>query len=362
MGVCGKGRVSVGGMEAEQERRGREERFLAVTAGAGDKGRRLDHVLAASLPEFSRSRLQMLIREGRVACAGAVLSEPSRRVKPGERFDLTVPPTAPAIPEGQAMPLAILHEDAHLIVVVKPPGLTVHPAPGNPDRTLVNALIAHCGASLSGIGGVARPGIVHRLDVHRLDKDTSGVMVAAKTDAAHHGLSAQFAAHSIERMYLALVRGVPMPASGRIAGAIGRNPHDRKKMAVVTRGGKAAVTHYRVVRAFAHAASLVECRLETGRTHQIRVHLAHTGHAVIGDPAYGRASRARSGAGARQRGATALSPVIRSVLEGFGRQALHAAVLGFLHPATGRRVRFEAPPPEDFASLFKRLEEIEKAP
>ncbi len=328
------------------------ERHFRVEAGADDSGRRVDQLLAAALPALSRSRLKALILEGRVVCAGAVISEPSRRVKPGERFDVMVPPAAPAIPEAQAIPLEILHEDAHLIVIVKPAGLTVHPAPGNPDKTLVNALIAHCGASLSGIGGVARPGIVHRLD-----KDTSGVMVVAKTDAAHQSLTAQFQGRTIERAYVALVWGVPRPASGRIAGAIGRSARDRKKMAVVARGGKAAATRYRTLRSFGAgtraAASLVECRLETGRTHQIRVHMAHIGHPLVGDPVYGRA---------RHRAAPDFPPAMRRMLDGFRRQALHAAVLGFDHPADGRRLRFEAPIPVDFANLLNSLEEIEKAP
>ena len=324
------------------------ERRFHVEAGAGDAGRRLDQLLAAALPALSRSRLKALILEGRVACAGAVLSEPSRRVKPGERFLVTVPPAAPAVPQAQAMPLEILFEDAHLVVIVKPAGLTVHPAPGNLDRTLVNALIAHCGASLSGIGGVARPGIVHRLD-----KDTSGVMVVAKTDAAHAALTAQFQSRSIERAYLALVWGAPRPASGRIEGAIGRSPRDRKKMAVLRRGGRAAATRYRTIRAFGTVASLVECRLETGRTHQIRVHMAHLGHPLVGDPVYGRA---------RHRTAPDLPAGARRMLDGFRRQALHAAVLGFDHPAGGRRLRFEAPIPAEFANLLNSLEEIEKAP
>jgi 23S rRNA pseudouridine1911/1915/1917 synthase len=252
------------------------------------------------------------------------------------------------VPEAQEIPLEILHEDAQLVVIVKPAGLTVHPAPGNPDKTLVNALIAHCGASLSGIGGVARPGIVHRLD-----KDTSGVMVVAKTDAAHHSLTAQFQGRTIERAYLALVWGVPRPASGRIEGAIGRSTRDRKKMAVVSRGGKAAATRYRTLRTFGRAASLIECRLETGRTHQIRVHMTHLGHPLVGDPAYGRA---------RHRAAPELPPAARNMLDGFRRQALHAAVLGFDHPESGRRLRFEAPIPADFANLLNSLEEIEKAP
>ncbi len=324
------------------------ERRFDVEAGADDRGRRLDQLLAAALPALSRSRLKALILEGRVASAGAVISEPSRRVKPGERFDVVVPPAAPAKPQAQAMPLEILFEDAHLVVIVKPAGLTVHPAPGNPDKTLVNALIAHCGASLSGIGGVARPGIVHRLD-----KDTSGVMVVAKTDAAHASLTAQFQSRSIERAYQALVWGVPRPASGRIEGAIGRSTRDRKKMAVLRRGGKAAATRYRVVRAFANAASLVECRLETGRTHQIRVHMAHLGHPLVGDPVYGRA---------RHRTAPEIPASVRKIIDGFRRQALHAAVLGFDHPAGGRKLRFEAPMPPDFANLLNSLEEIEKAP
>ncbi|HEY7610609.1 MAG TPA: RluA family pseudouridine synthase [Alphaproteobacteria bacterium] len=314
----------------------------------GDAGRRLDQLLAAALPALSRSRLKALILEGRVARGGAVISEPSRRVKPGERFVVSVPPAAPAEPRAQAMPLAILFEDAHLIVIVKPAGLTVHPAPGNPDKTLVNALIAHCGASLSGIGGVARPGIVHRLD-----KDTSGVMVVAKTDAAHASLTTQFQSRSIERSYLALVWGVPRPASGRIEGAIGRSPRDRKKMAVLRRGGKAAATRYRVLRKFGALASLVECRLETGRTHQIRVHMAHIGHPVVGDPVYGRA---------RRRAAPDFPPSLRKTVDGFKRQALHAAVLAFDHPASGARLRFEAPAPADFSNLLNSLEQIEKAP
>jgi 23S rRNA pseudouridine1911/1915/1917 synthase len=327
-------------------------RRYSVTAGAGDAGRRVDQVLAAALPALSRSRLKALILEGRVTVAGAgggaVIDEPSRRVKPGERFEVAVPPAQPAAPRAQPMPLEILFEDAQVIVIVKPAGLTVHPAPGNPDRTLVNALIAHCGASLSGIGGVARPGIVHRLD-----KDTSGVMVAAKTDLAHAALARQFARRTIERSYLALVWGVPRPAAGRIEGAIGRSPRDRKKMAVVRRGGKAAATRYRVLRRFGRAASLVECRLETGRTHQIRVHLAHAGHPLLCDPVYGRA---------RHRGMAEIPPEVRRVIEAVRRQALHAAVLGFDHPADGRRLRFEAPVPADFASLLNSLERLEKAP
>ncbi|MFO0987649.1 MAG: RluA family pseudouridine synthase [Alphaproteobacteria bacterium] len=315
---------------------------------AGQEGLRLDRFLADALPDLSRSRIKALILERHVTLGGAGGLDPSRKVKAGERYDVAVPPAAPAVPEAQAIPLEILYEDAQLVVIVKPAGLTVHPAPGNPDRTLVNALIAHCGASLSGIGGVARPGIVHRLD-----KDTSGVMVIAKTDAAHHALTAQFQGRTIERAYLALVWGVPRPASGRIEGAIGRSARDRKKMAVVARGGKAAATRYRTLRTFGQAAALVECRLETGRTHQIRVHMTHIGHPLVGDPVYGRA---------RHRAAPELTPAARRMLDGFRRQALHAAVLGFDHPANGRRLRFEASLPSDFTNLLNGLEEIGKAP
>jgi 23S rRNA pseudouridine1911/1915/1917 synthase len=321
-------------------------RVAEVAPGQG--GQRLDRFLADALPDLSRSRIKALILDRHVTRDGAGALDPSQKVKPGERFRVTVPPAAPAKPVAQAMPLEILFEDAHLIVIVKPAGLTVHPAPGNPDKTLVNALIAHCGASLSGIGGVARPGIVHRLD-----KDTSGVMIVAKTDAAHAALTAQFQSRSIERAYQALVWGAPRPAAGRIEGAIGRSTRDRKKMAVVRRGGKAAATRYRLLKNFAGVASLVECRLETGRTHQIRVHLAHIGHPLVGDPAYGRA---------RHRTAPEFPASVRKIVDEFKRQALHAAVLGFDHPAGGRRLRFEAPIPADFANLLKSLEEIEKAP
>jgi 23S rRNA pseudouridine1911/1915/1917 synthase len=321
-------------------------RVAEVAPGQG--GQRLDRFLADALPDLSRSRIKALILEQHVTRNGVGELDPAQKVKPGERFLVTVPPAAPAKPEAQAIPLEILFEDAHLIVIAKPAGLTVHPAPGNPDKTLVNALLAHCGASLSGIGGVARPGIVHRLD-----KDTSGVMVVAKTDAAHASLTAQFQSRSIERAYQALVWGVPRPATGRVEGAIGRSPRDRKKMAVLRRGGKAAATRYRLLKNFGGVASLVECRLETGRTHQIRVHMAHLGHPLIGDPTYGRA---------RHRTAPELPASVRKMIDCFRRQALHAAVLGFDHPAGGRRLRFEAPMPADFSNLLNSLEGIEKAP
>lgn len=326
-----------------------------VTVGPEAAGERLDKFLAGRLADrdgLSRSRLRALIEQGRlVRETGGTIGEPSYRVKPGERFALTVPAPAPAKPEAQDIPLDIAYEDGDLIVVDKPAGLVVHPAPGNPDRTLVNALIAHCGGTLSGIGGEKRPGIVHRLD-----KDTSGLMVVAKTDRAHKGLAAQFAAHGrdgrLERAYQALVWGVPRPRTGRIDAPIGRSTRNRRKMAVVARGGRDAVTRYRVLKTFGHLeplVSLVECRLETGRTHQIRVHLTHLGHPVLGDPAYGGSQRTRK---------AKLPSGARAALERLGRQALHAADLGFVHPATGEALRFTSPLPQDIKELLENLEEI----
>jgi 23S rRNA pseudouridine1911/1915/1917 synthase len=315
-------------------------------------GARLDQALAAALGDLSRSRLKALIEAGAVSLDGKAVAEPSRKVRAGQRYVLTLPETAPAEPPPQAMPLTILYEDAAIIVVDKPAGLVVHPAPGNPDRTLVNALLAHCGsafgdASLTGIGGVERPGIVHRLD-----KDTSGVMVAAKTAAAHASLTAQFAARSIGRSYLALAHGAPRPAQGRIEGPIGRSPRNRKKMAVVSRGGKHAVTHYateaRYGPAEAPLASLLRCRLETGRTHQIRVHLAHIGHPIVGDPLYGR----------RMRAGTAPDRAAADMLNGFPRQALHAQTLALDHPESAERLEFSTKLPQDFIQLVHLLEQI----
>ncbi|MGB1546971.1 MAG: RluA family pseudouridine synthase [Alphaproteobacteria bacterium] len=305
-----------------------------------ERGIRLDRFLAQMAPELSRSRLKRLIEEGRLSAGGRTITDPSHRVKPGESYTLEVPPAEAAEPKAQAIPLSILYEDEDLLVLDKPAGLVVHPAPGNPDATLVNALLHHCGESLSGIGGVARPGIVHRLD-----KDTSGLMIAAKNDAAHRSLSAQLASRRLKRVYLALVHGVPVPASGTIDAPIGRHPKHRKRMAVVSRGGRAARTRYKVLKRFGRVASLLECRLETGRTHQIRVHLAHLGHPVIGDPVYGR--------GRLPAGATA---PIAAILKAFPRQALHAHVMGFDHPRDGKRLDFESPLPRDFLDLIKKLE------
>lgn len=301
----------------------------ALKIPADQAGERLDKALTALLPDLSRARLQALLAEGQVADgAGQPVTEAKRKVRAGEGYTVTIPPPVPAIPEGQAIPLDVVYEDDDLIVIDKPQGLVVHPAAGNADGTLVNALLAHCKGSLSGIGGVERPGIVHRLD-----KDTSGLMVAAKHDIAHRGLARQFEDHSIDRAYRALVWGVPRPAAGEITGAIGRDPRNRKKMAVRPDGsGKWAKTFYTVLERFGDRAALVECRLATGRTHQIRVHMASIGHPIIGDPLYGG-----------RRGRTAgLPPELKSPLNDCKNQALHACILGFTHPVTEDRLSFSS--------------------
>ncbi|MBV9993598.1 MAG: RluA family pseudouridine synthase [Caulobacteraceae bacterium] len=312
-----------------------------VTLAEGEASGRLDKALTAKLPELSRARLQALMAEGRVSSAGMALRDPAVRPAAG-LYEILIPPPLAAEPLAEPIPLEVLYEDQHLIVVVKPAGMAAHPAPGSETGTLVNALLAHCGASLSGIGGVARPGIVHRLD-----KGTSGVMVAAKTDAAHRGLAALFAAHDIERVYTAFTRGAPKEAAASVRGRIGRSPYDRRKMAVVSRGGREAVTHYRLERRFGPEthplAARLACRLETGRTHQIRAHLAHLGIPCLGDPLYGSGGPA--------------APVREAMrAAGLERQALHAAVLGFTHPITGEALRFEAPLPADLADLERRLQ------
>ena len=315
----------------------------AVTAD--EAGSRLDKWLSARLPDLSRTRIKGLIDDSRVSAAGQTITDASARVKPGQCFVLAIPPERPADPLPQAMDLSVTYEDADLIVIDKPPGLVVHPAPGSPDHTLVNALLAHCGESLSGIGGVKRPGIVHRID-----KDTSGLLVVAKNDRAHHGLAEQFSVHSLERAYRALVWGVPMPAQGEIHGNIGRSPQDRKKMAIVSHGGKPALTRYRVLRSLAGGVvSLVECRLATGRTHQIRVHMTSIGHPLVGDQTYGRARPAK---------VKHLPDQARLALLEFPRQALHASVLGFTHPNGGGMLKFESHIPPDFNELISLLEAI----
>ena len=310
-------------------------------------GWRLDRFLAATLPEFSRARLQQLLSEGAVTLSGRTVEDANHRVKAGYAYDVDVPPARGARPQGQDIPLTVVHEDKDLIVIEKPAGLVVHPAAGNPDGTLVNALIAHCGDELIGIGGEARPGIVHRLD-----KDTSGLMVAAKNERAMASLAKQFANHTIDRAYHALVWGSPRPSHGAIESQIGRSQFDRKRMAVLRRGGKTARTNYKVLESFGPAerpfASLVECRLETGRTHQIRVHLTHLGHPLIGDPQYGRARQA-------PRPKTPAEEIAFTAATNFSRQALHALVLGFQHPSRHKNMRFESPWPADFAALVAAL-------
>ncbi|HSE79852.1 MAG TPA: RluA family pseudouridine synthase [Alphaproteobacteria bacterium] len=319
-------------------------RMLGVTIAPEGAGERLDRALAASLaPPLSRSRVKALIEAGHVRTnGGATITEPSKRVKPGQTFAIFVPEAEPASVRAEALPLDIVYEDADVIVIDKPAGMVVHPAPGNSSGTLVNALLAHCGDALSGIGGVRRPGIVHRLD-----KDTRGLLVAAKHDAAHRSLAAQFAKHSVERVYTALVWGVPRPKAGEIFGAIGRSRADRKKMAVVARGGRTALTRYRVAQEFAGGAvGLLECRLATGRTHQIRVHFAAKGHPVVGDPVYGRKSARRG----------RLSEPAIAAIACYPHQALEAVVLGFRHPASHQEVRFERPLSNELRRLISILE------
>jgi 23S rRNA pseudouridine1911/1915/1917 synthase len=313
-----------------------------VTFDQSASGERLDRALAAALPTLTRSRVKALIESRRVALAdGTTVEEPSRKVKTGDSFTVDVPEPEAATPQAQAIDLEILYEDTDLLVLNKPAGLVVHPAPGNPDHTLVNALLAHCGDSLSGIGGVRRPGIVHRLD-----KDTSGVMVVAKNDATHQALSKLFAAHDLTRIYKALVWGAPKARSGTIDAAIGRHPIDRKRMSVRQTSGRRAVTEYWLEKRFGPPlkplASLVGAKLETGRTHQVRVHLSHIGCPVIGDPVYGRRRN---------------SPAPDS-LKSFGRQALHAAVLEFRHPGTGKVMKFASELPQDMASLVAELNSV----
>ncbi len=308
---------------------------IAVRLASTHAGWRLDRALAAAVPTLSRERLKTLIRTGAVEAGGAAVRDPAAKVKGDEELLVAVPEPQPAHNVAQDIPLNIVFEDEHLLVVDKPAGLVVHPAAGNFDGTLVNALLHHCAGKLSGIGGVARPGIVHRID-----KDTSGLLVVAKSDVAHEGLAKQFAAHSIDRRYLAIVNGVPAQAEGTVDAALARSSANRKKIAVVAAGrGKHAITHWRRLEVLKGAA-LLECRLETGRTHQVRVHMASIGHPLVGDPAYGRLGKG-------------LAPILAE-LE-FRRQALHAAELGFTHPVTKHRLSFSSPMPSDMQELFNRL-------
>jgi 23S rRNA pseudouridine1911/1915/1917 synthase len=326
---------------------------LGFEVEQAETGQRLDRLLAARAETraagLSRTRLKSLIEGGAVSIDGYRVEDAAAKVKAGQKIMARIPPLEDALPAGEAMPLAIRFEDRHLIVLDKPAGLVVHPAPGHAAGTLVNALIAHCGADLSGIGGVKRPGIVHRLD-----KDTSGLLVVAKSDTAHQGLAALFANHgeSLTRDYLAFAWGVPERPSGMIAMPLARHKTDREKMAVARAGeGRGAITHWRIVETFQGAdgkpvASLLSCSLETGRTHQIRVHLAHIGHPVLGDPLYGRGFKTK---------AALLGPKAQAALAALDRQALHAATLGFVHPISGEAFRFESVLPEDLRRLHTAL-------
>ena len=319
-----------------------------VAAGPEDGSERIDRFLAARLPELSRARIQALMREGAVSAGGRTLEDPSAKVNaiaPATEIVVAAPPPVPAEPKGQDIPLSVVYEDRDLIVIDKPAGLVAHPAAGHADGTLVNALIAHCGASLSGVGGVARPGIVHRLD-----KDTSGLMVAAKTDAAHRDLSAQFADHGrtgpLVRSYLALVWTPPSRPRGTVDAPLGRSVKNREKIAI-RQDGREAITHWEVLERYPTAdAGLVACRLETGRTHQIRVHLASLGSPLLHDGVYGSGHKTK---------ASRLDEDAHAALDRLGRQALHAATLGFRHPATGETLTFESAPPPELASLISAL-------
>jgi 23S rRNA pseudouridine1911/1915/1917 synthase len=312
------------------------EETITITLDAAAAGLRLDRALTEALPQFSRERVKNFIKAGRVtARSGRVLWDPASKADAPAYLTLRIPvPTAPHN-EAQNMGLVIAYEDEHLIVVDKPAGMVVHPAAGNLDGTMVNALLHHCAGQLSGIGGVARPGIVHRID-----KDTSGLIVAAKHDRAHEGLAKQFALHTIDRRYIAIAGGRPTPANGSINAWLARSTSNRKKMAVVEEGrGKHAITHYSTIEPLKNA-TIIQCKLETGRTHQVRVHLAHIGHSLLGDPVYGRTRKP-------------MSDVLKQI--NFERQALHAAHLGFVHPVTGTMVALDSPIPPDMRELIELL-------
>ena len=332
---------------------------LTAIATDDDAGTRLDRFLSERFETLSRSRAKTLIKGGAATIDGEVTDDPRRAVIAGRVYVLTLPTPVAAVPEAEDIPLDILFEDEHLIILNKAAGMAVHPAPGSWDGTLVNALLHHCKGELPGIGGVERPGIVHRLD-----KLTSGVMVAAKTEAAHAGLSALFADHTIERAYLAVTRGAPRPLYGTIETRLARSSTDRKKMTVMrnpdSTKGRHAITHYRTLKTYGlldkgsglPAAALIECRLETGRTHQIRVHMGHIGAPLIGDPVYGR------NRGIKSWGSGRAFDTATKTARAMARQALHAAVLGFEHPVTGEVMRHEVPPPADMAGLIAALEKM----
>ena len=320
---------------------------LTLQADANCGNDRIDRFLANALRDeqepLSRSRIKALILDQQLSENGSTVSDPSASVKSGATYILTLPPPVDATPKGEDLPLDILFEDDHIIVINKPVGLVVHPAPGSLSGTLVNALIAHCGKSLTGIGGVLRPGIVHRLD-----KDTSGVMIAAKTAVAHTNLTNMFAAHDLDRRYQALVWGTGIDRDGTVDAPLGRSNFDRKKHAVSSKG-RHAITHWRTLRSFPPFATLLECRLETGRTHQIRVHMSYIGRSIIGDPLYGHAPRARQMPDVAARNCLAQ-------LRSFERQALHAVDLGFAHPVTGEALCFTSQLPDDMQALIQIMD------
>ena len=323
----------------------RQDSFGLRAGTVEEGGLRLDRALVGLFPDLSRARLQDLVKGGSVTRDGVIIRDPSAKVAAGAHLAVDVPPPSDPIPAAEAVDLTIAYEDDDLIVIDKPAGLVVHPAPGHAGGTLVNALIAHCGDSLSGVGGVRRPGIVHRLD-----KDTSGLIVVAKNDAAHRGLAEQFADHGrsgpLERAYLAFIWGILQPATGTITANLARSRHNREKIAVVSdETGRHAITHYAVAETYGEV-SLVRCELETGRTHQIRVHLAHRGHPLLGDEVYGAAFRTK---------AARLEPPARDALTALGRQALHAELLGFAHPRTGQTLRFQSKLPPEMAKLAEAL-------
>lgn len=306
-------------------------------------GQRLDKYIADNFPDFSRAQAQRLIEEACVFIQDVPVTDKNYKTRIGELYRVYIPPLKEAIPLAENIPLDILYEDSDVIVVNKPAGMTVHPAAGVSSGTLVNALLYHCHGSLSGIGGVARPGIVHRID-----RNTSGILVVAKNDTAHRFLAEQFSFHSVERTYYAVVYGVPKPSSGTICGNIARSPYDRKKMAIVSSGGKKAVTHYSIVEQYKNAAALVECHLETGRTHQIRVHLSSIGCHLIGDDVYVQTKKT----------SVSLPLKIKLYVNSFPRQALHAYSLGFVHPRTHQFMSFSSDFPEDMKELINTLKQI----
>jgi 23S rRNA pseudouridine1911/1915/1917 synthase len=343
------------GVDDEIDETGEKRSAVAPSEGAGE---RVDAWLAKLWPDLSRSRVQGLIGAGKLSVDGALVTHAKDKPRPGARYELILPPPEPAAPQPESIPLNIVYEDEHLVVVDKAAGMAMHPAPGSMRGTLVNALLAHCGDSLSGIGGVARPGIVHRID-----KDTTGLVVVAKHDLAHTGLAKLFAKHDLERVYYAVTRGAPKERSGRIENRLVRSSEDRRKYVVArdpnTEAGKTAVTDYWTVESYGQqagasagrpAAALLECRLHTGRTHQIRAHLTYLGAPLIGDPLYGK-QRAFKAEGPRAEEA-------ETAVRAFPRQALHAAVLGFKHPITGADLRFESALPDDMASLLTVLRSL----